>query len=83
MKEFIIFMATAMPETMLLRELEEAIEQHKIFDTEETRKNLHTMCVMFVIKTSTSGELEKATDMISELDKIEKAKNLFTFKNNN
>jgi hypothetical protein len=83
MKEFIILMATAMPESMLLNELKEAIEQHMLLDTEDTKRNVHTLAVMFVIKSSTSGEINKATDMINELDKIEKAKDLFTFKNNN
>lgn len=77
MKEVIIFMATMMPEDSMLNELREAIDEHLIYNSEETKKRVNTLCMMFTIKCSTHGEVDKAVDMIKSIEKNERTSEIF------
>lgn len=50
MHELMLLMAKALPEDKLIEQIEEAITEHKILKTEETKQRLHMYCHLLLTK---------------------------------
>lgn len=77
MKELLVIMATAMPEEKLIADLEDAVKEHKIFYSDETRKKLAAMCQMMILRTITEGSAEKAETLLNDMKQHDKRERLF------
>lgn len=77
MKELLVILATAMPEEKLVADLEEALSEHKIFYTDETRNNLAGLCQMMILRTITKGSNEKAQELLNDMRRTDERENLF------
>lgn len=77
MKELLVIIATAMPEEKIVSQLEDAIDEHKIFYSDETRKKLAAMCQMLILRTVTEGSAEKAESLLKDMKQQEQRESLF------
>lgn len=83
MKELMILMASAMPKELLIEKLKESINEWENDPSEENWKSIENTSVLITIKKHTGhGDIQKANEIIEEMDKAEKAMDIITPKDN-
>lgn len=77
MKELLVMMASITPEEVLLDELQENLDKYTTDGSEESKNSLLLTCQMFILKGVTSDSPQKAMDMIKDMNKFQKERELF------
>ncbi len=64
------------PENSILEMLEEAIKEHKLLNTPETKKELKTMVIMYSMKLTVAENMESALEFEKEAERMRAGMNL-------
>ena len=64
------------PENLILEMLEEAIKEHKILNTSETKKQLKSMVIMYSMKLTVAENMESVLEFEKEIEQIRAGMNL-------
>lgn len=78
MKELMLIMATVMPEEKLIDDLQEAITEYKLTNSNDSRKSLAAFCQMFVLRSITKGDPEKLNEVLKDMKQHDEREKLFT-----
>ena len=78
MKELMLIMATVMPEEKLIDDLQEAITEYKLTNSNDSRRSLATFCQMFVLRSLTKGDPEKMNEVLKDMKQHDEREKLFT-----
>ena len=78
MKELMYLVATATPTKHLVEKLQEALSEYELVPTEDNKRAVMLHLFMLLVHLENDGSLNKMTEMLKELNTIEKAKNLLT-----
>ena len=81
MKELLMLVATITPEEVILEQLEEAIRNHKLVGTDDTKNNVLMHCQMLIVNHMTKGSPEKMSEILKNMDKQEERNKLFDVNN--
>lgn len=83
MKELMLLLASAMPKEKIIEQLEESINKWKDDSSEENWKTLEMTASLVTAKRLTGDkDLQKTSEAIDELNKVEKAMDIITPKDN-
>ena len=77
MKELMLIMATVLPEEKLIDDLQEAITEYKLTNSNDARRSLATFCQMFILRSITEGNPDKLTEMLSDMKRHDERQKLF------
>ena len=78
MKEMMIMLATAMEPEEIVSKLQEQSEKYLADPTdEEAKKHLLFYCHIFTMHSVTKGKMNKAMELIDDMDKFEKRESIF------
>lgn len=70
-KDLMLIVASAMPEEMIVEQLQEALTAHKIAPTEKTKSRLGMYCMMFASKEMTDKfgieDMMKKTEQVNKI----------------
>jgi hypothetical protein len=80
MTELFVLMAVHSNEEKLVKELEEAIQEWKMFKDEDRMKGIIFQAHLLMIKDITKGDMKKAMEMIKDMKSV--GKFVDTFVNN-
>lgn len=78
MKELLFMAATIMPTEDIIEKLEDALKEYKVAPTDENKRAVETFSFMLMINLENGGSIKKMTEMLQEVEKVDKAKNLLT-----
>ena len=78
MKNEALIIASIMPEEVILDMLSEALTEHKITKTDESKGKLMGACVMLMAKEAITKEPGGVFGVMKEMDTLERGKNLLT-----
>ena len=70
--------ATVMPTEDIIEKLEDALKEYKVAPTDENKRAVETFSFMLMINLENGGSIKKMTEMLQEVEKVDKAKNLLT-----
>lgn len=82
MKDLFILTASAMPEDVLLDELQEALTNYKTIPSEDNKMSLDMLCFMFTIRNRTNGDIGEAIKMAKGIDDIDRKMSIFDTNSN-
>ena len=77
MKELMLIMATIMPEEKLIDDMEEALTEYKLTNSNESRMTLATVCQMFILRSVTKGNPDKLQEMLKDMKQHDDREKLF------
>lgn len=77
MKELFVMMAVSSNETRLIKELEEAISEWKIYKDDERMKGVVFQAHLLMLRHITQGDMKKAMQVVNDMDSIDKFANSF------
>ena len=78
MKQLLFMAATVMPTEDIIEKLEDALKEYKVAPTDENKRAVETFSFMLMINLENGGSIKKMTEMLQEVEKVDKAKNLLT-----
>lgn len=78
MKELLFMAATIMPTEDIIEKLEDALKEYKVAPTDENKRAVEMFSFMLMINLENGGSIKKMTEMLQEVEKVDKAKNLLT-----
>lgn len=78
MKELLFMAATIMPTEDIIEKLEDALKEYKVAPTDENKRAVETFSFMLMINLENGGSIKKMTEMLQEVEKVDKAKELLT-----
>lgn len=81
MKEFFVYMVCSVTEEKLVAELEQAISEWKIFKDEERFERVAFCSHLILLRQVTNGDVNKAREVIGEMNKVSDISNMFNNKN--
>lgn len=76
MQDVMLMVATVTPVEDLLEKLQEAIQEAKADPCDDTFKKVEFNATMFLMNRTTKGNVDKVMDVIEDMDRTLKAKNL-------
>lgn len=82
MKELMLMAATIIPEEKVLEDLQEAIVNYQVDKTEENKDKLHMHLHLAVFRMMTEGKPEKMNEIMDDMKKFDRQRDLFTPKKN-
>lgn len=78
MKQLLFMAATVMPTEDIIEKLEDALKEYKVAPTNENKRAVEMFSFMLMINLENGGSIKKMTEMLQEVEKVDKAKNLLT-----
>lgn len=78
MKQLLFMAATIMPTEDIIEKLEDALKEYKVVPTDENKRAVEMFSFMLMINLENGGSIKKMTEMLQEVEKVDKAKNLLT-----
>lgn len=78
MKELLFMAATIMPTEDIIEKLEDALKEYKVAPTDENKRAVEMFSFMLMINLENGGSIKKMTEMLQEVEKVDKAKELLT-----
>jgi hypothetical protein len=78
MKQLLFMAATIMPTEDIIEKLEDALKEYKVAPTDENKRAVEMFSFMLMINLENGGSIKKMTEMLQEVEKVDKAKNLLT-----
>jgi len=78
MKQLLFMAATIMPTEDIIEKLEDALKEYKVAPTNENKRAVEMFSFMLMINLENGGSIKKMTEMLQEVEKVDKAKNLLT-----
>ena len=82
MKSVLVIMATASTEAKLVKELEEAISEWKVYQDEERMQSIIFYSQLLMLRHMTQGDMAKAMKVVKDMDNVENVvDNLFNNRN--
>ena len=78
MKQLLFMAATIMPTEDIIEKLEDALKEYKLIPNEENKKQVEMFSFMLMINLENGGSLKKMSEMLQEVEKVDKAKDLLT-----
>ena len=82
MKSILVMMATASTEAKLVKELEEAISEWKVYQDDERMKAIIFYSQLLMLRHVTQGDVKKAMKVVQDMDNVDNVvNNLFNNKN--
>lgn len=78
MKELLFMAATVMPTEDIIEKLEDALKEYKVAPTQENKRAVKVFSSMLMINLENGGSIKKMTEMLKEVEKVDKAKELLT-----
>jgi len=78
MKELLFMTATITPTEKIIERLEDALKDYKVVPTEENKKTVEMFSFMLMINLENGGSIKKMTEMLKQVEKVDKAKELLT-----
>lgn len=82
MKSILVMMATASTEAKLVKELEEAIAEWKVYQDDDRMKAIIFYSQLLMLRYVTQGDVKKAMQVVQDMENVDSVvDNLF--KNNN
>ena len=82
MKSILVMMATASTEAKLVKELEEAISEWKVYQDDERMKAIIFYSQLLMLRHVTQGDVKKAMKVVQDMDNVDNVVNNL-FNNNN
>jgi hypothetical protein len=82
MKSILVMMATASTEAKLVKELEEAISEWKVYQDDERMKAIIFYSQLLMLRHVTQGDVKKAMQVVQDMDNVDNVVNNL-FNNNN
>ena len=82
MKSILVMMATASTEAKLVKELEEAIAEWKIYQDDERMSGIIFYSQLVMLRHVTKGDVKKAMQVVQDMDNVDNVVNNL-FNNNN
>ena len=82
MKSILVMMATASTEEKLVKELEEAISEWKVYQDDERMKAIIFYSQLIMLRHVTQGDVKKAMQVVQDMDNVDNVVNNL-FNNNN
>jgi hypothetical protein len=82
MKSILVMMATASTEAKLVKELEEAISEWKVYQDDERMKAIIFYSQLLMLRYVTQGDVKKAMQVVQDMDNVDNVVNNL-FNNNN
>jgi hypothetical protein len=82
MKSILVMMATASTEAKLVKELEEAIAEWKVYQDDERMKAIIFYSQLIMLRHVTQGDVKKAMQVVQDMENVDSVvDNLFNNKN--
>jgi len=82
MKSMLVMMATASTEAKLVKELEEAIAEWKVYQDDERMKAIIFYSQLIMLRHVTQGDVKKAMQVVQDMENVDSVvDNLFNNKN--
>jgi hypothetical protein len=82
MKSILVMMATASTEAKLVKELEEAISEWKVYQDDERMKAIIFYSQLIMLRHVTQGDVKKAMQVVQDMENVDSVvDNLFNNKN--
>ena len=82
MKSILVMMATASTEEKLVKELEEAISEWKVYQDDERMKAIIFYSQLIMLRHVTQGDVKKAMQVVQDMENVDSVvDNLFNNKN--
>jgi len=78
MKQLLFMAATIMPTEDIIEKLEDALKEYKVAPTDENKRAVEMFSFMLMINLENGGSIKKMTEMLQEVEKVDKAKDLLT-----
>lgn len=78
MKQLLFMVATIMPTEDIIEKLEDALKEYKVVPTDENKKAVEMFSFMLMINLENGGSLKKMSEMLQEVEKVDKANRLLT-----
>ena len=78
MKQLLFMAATITPTEDIIEKLEDALKEYKVVPTNENKRAVEMFSFMLMINLENGGSIKKMTEMLQEVEKVDKAKNLLT-----
>lgn len=78
MKQLLFMAATITPTEDIIEKLEDALKEYKVAPTDENKRAVEMFSFMLMINLENGGSIKKMTEMLQEVEKVDKAKNLLT-----
>lgn len=78
MKQLLFMAATIMPTEDIIEKLEDALKEYKVAPTNENKRAVEMFSFMLMINLENGGSIKKMTEMLQEVEKVDKAKELLT-----
>lgn len=78
MKQLLFMAATIMPTEDIIEKLEDALKEYKVAPTDENKRAVEMFSFMLMINLENGGSIKKMTEMLQEVEKVDKAKELLT-----
>ena len=82
MKSILVMMATASTEAKLVKELEEAIAEWKVYQDDDRMKAIIFYSQLLMLRHVTQGDVKKAMQVVQDMDNVDNVVNNL-FNNNN
>lgn len=82
MKSILVMMATASTEAKLVKELEEAIAEWKVYQDDDRMKAIIFYSQLIMLRHVTQGDVKKAMQVVQDMDNVDNVVNNL-FNNNN
>jgi hypothetical protein len=82
MKSVLVMMATASTQEKLVKQLEEAINEWKIYQDDDRMKGIIFHSQLIMLRYVTKGDVKKALEVVQDMDNVDNVvNNLFNNKN--
>lgn len=78
MKELLFMADTIMSTEDIIEKLEDDMKEYKVAPTDENKRAVEMFSFMLMINLENGGSIKKMTEMLQEVEKVDKAKNLLT-----
>lgn len=82
MKSILVMMATASTEAKLVKDLEEAIAEWKVYQDDERMSGIIFYSQLVMLRHVTKGDVKKAMQVVQDMDNVDNVVNNL-FNNNN
>jgi hypothetical protein len=82
MNSILVMMATASTEAKLVKELEEAIAEWKVYQDDDRMKGIIFYSQLLMLRHVTKGDVKKAMQVVQDMDNVDNVVNNL-FNNNN
>lgn len=82
MKEILIMLAASLEENEILEKLSDAISQYQYDKSEDNKHHIVFYCQVFIIAMMTNGKMDKAMELINQMQKMDKMDDLLNTSDN-